>query len=169
MPAMRSGKPKPRGGFPWVGTIVAIVVVLAVAAAGLYYWSRASVASTAKRYVERGLAVFTEGRFDTAALKQLVVKDEARAIEELEKAGKALPGPYPGPKVASISVTCTVTKVSVGLSEARATVKIEAAGDYASALPQSITVVLLREGLAWKVSGKRTTQAAVQSMRQQPG
>ena len=151
---------KPGGRSGLVIGLVMVVVVIGGAAAGLYFWSRASAASTALKFVDAQVAFMTAGKTDFATLKSVVTKEDLPELEKAESSMSQIPSGAMQAMFGSVKVTTAVKDVQLGLSEATVTVTAAIAPAQGAALSQEAKIALVREGLAWKVSAKKTGDLA---------
>jgi hypothetical protein len=158
MPAARAAGAKGREPGPGiVGWVAVLLVVLAVAGGGFYYWSRVQAVNTAKSFIEAYFDMLTSGQAGLTKLKALLVKDEAAEVSQLERvlpSGGAAAG-----MGGALKHTTQVKGSKVGLNSATVNmaVSLEAMG---YSLSQDVNVILVREGLTWKVNGKKTGEAS---------
>jgi len=143
------------------GRLVIITVLLALAGLGTggHWWNRAAAVSAARRFMAVLADASVTGQPDFARLKALVVREEARELEKVVGAVGSGSPPSSAPGLGSAKLEYRVRKVSAGLREATVEVAVKVGSGPASQLLDG-KVVLLREGLAWKVSSKRTGQAS---------
>jgi hypothetical protein len=141
------------------GLIVGLViVVLLIAGLGVggFLWNRSSAMGVAERYMQATMGLFKTGQLDTAALKGILVKDQAAAVEQ---AGGPLSEIANSPFARALTLLQASYKLGegeIGFSDAtvNATLSVQMGG-RTFAVPMKIA--LAREGLAWKVDGKQTT------------
>ena len=160
MPRMATAGKKTGGGAGKI--IVVVVVVLVCAGVGAYFWNRASAKSTATRCIELSTGLAQSTDLGLTELKGLLCEADVAKLEEAEpalRAAREAMGPQMQAMAKSITYEWEVGKVSAGLSEATVNIKVtvSVAGKTQT---QDVTVILIREGLAWKVSGDRTNEAS---------
>ena len=162
MPRMATAGKKTGGAAGKV--ILVVVVVLVGAGVGAYFWNKASAKSTAARSIELSMELTQSTDLDLTELKGLLCKADVEKLEESEAALRAAHeamGPQLQAMASSLTYEQEVGKVSAGFSEATVDIKVKVTGGPGGASQtQDVTVVLIREGLAWKVSSDRTNQAS---------
>lgn len=162
MPRMATAGKKTGGAAGKV--ILVVVVVLVGAGVGAYFWNKASAKSTATRSIELSMELTQSTDLDLAELKGLLCKADVKKLEEAEPAMRAAHeamGPQLQAMASSLTFEQEVGKVSAGFSEATVDIKVKVTGGAVGRTETlDVTVVLIREGLAWKVSGDRTNEAS---------
>lgn len=159
MPKMATARKKTGGGAG--KAVLVLVIVLVAAGVGAYVWNQASAKSAASMFVKAGMELIWSTNPDFAEIKKLVCKADVKKLEEAERAigaGTDAWGPEPGGMPGNVTFDQEVGKASVGFSEATVDIKVTTSVGGMSH-SQDITVVLVREGLAWKVSADRTDTA----------
>ncbi len=157
----RKKKKKQAGGGGGRGLLV-VVIVLAAAGGGAYLWNQASAKSAASRFVKAGTELIWSTNPDFTEIKKLVCKADVPKLEQAERAvgaGTDAWGPEAGAMPGNVTVEQRVGKASVGFNEATVNIKVTM-GVAGMSQSQDVTVVLVREGLAWKVSADRTDKAS---------
>jgi len=150
------GAAKPGGKSGLIIGVIVVVLVLVGVGVGGYFWNRSSALSTGTQYMEAGMAVFKTGQPDTAALKRLLVKDQ---VAEVDKAMGPLSDMANNPMakqfLSQIQASYKMGEAEAGMREASvsATLTMTMMGQSRS-IP--LKVMLVREGLAWKVDAKKT-------------
>ena len=160
MPRMATAGKKTGGGAGKV--ILVVVVVLVCAGVGAYFWNKASAKSTASRCLELSMELNQSADLDLTELKGLLCEADVKKLDEAEpalRAARDAMGPQLQALMSSMTYEQEVGKVSAGFSEATVNIKVtvSAAGNTQT---QDVKMVLVREGLAWKVNGDRTNEAS---------
>jgi hypothetical protein len=161
MPRAATARKKKKAAGGGGRAILVVVVVLVIAGVGGYLWNQASAKSAASRFVEAGMALIWSTNPDFTEVKKLVCKADVKKLEEAERAlgaGTDAWGPESGGMPGNVTFDQEVGKASVGFSEATVEIKVTTnMGGMSHS--QDTTVVLVREGLGWKVSVDRTDRA----------
>ena len=138
--------------------VVAVVVLLAGASVGAWFWNRASAAAVAEDYMGCIIARITEGDFDRARLKSLLCKRDAA---ELEREGAQLMTGFVLGGLVNVGFQLQpeleVDVVSAGLAEATVDVTVSAHMGGTSRL-ETTRAYLIREGFSWKVDAQKSQQ-----------
>ena len=160
MPKLAGKQTRSRSGAS--GKLVAVVLavlVLAGAAVGGYFWNRAAAARVAEAYARACDALFTKGRFDTAALKTILCRRDAAKLAASQADPRwmsrwdswwALGGGE-----APFTSSFEVKEVSAGVSRAAVDVRVNISVD-GMAMSKTQTIHLVREGVAWKVDAQKS-------------
>ena len=151
---------KRRRASGWLTVLIIAVVVLGAGAAAFYLWSRSAVASTAETYINAAVAPYTSGRDESATLKRLTAREDIAAVpgSEAVEGARALRS-----LLGDLKIQAEVKRVAVGWREARADVHTTATFSSRSTA-NDVTLVLVREGLSWKVSLRKSSQVAALGM-----
>ncbi|MBM3957405.1 MAG: hypothetical protein FJ313_05070 [Gemmatimonadetes bacterium] len=152
--AGRAAKPGGKSGL--IIGIIVVVLILAGLGVGGYFYNRSSAVSTATQYMDAGLAVFKTGELDTAALKRLLVKDQ---VADVDKAMGSLSDMASDPLakqfLSQVQVSYKMGEPEVGMKEGSVAVTLTMAiMGQSQSVP--LKVMLVREGLAWKVDAEKT-------------
>lgn len=160
MPKVAAARKKTGGGAG--KAVLVLVIVLVGAGVGAYVWNQTSAKGAASRFVKAGMELIWSTNPDFTEIKGLVCKADVKKLEEAERAvgaGTDAWGPEPGGMPGNVTFDQEVSKASVGLNEATVGIKVTTnMGGISHS--QNITVVLVREGLGWKVSTDRTDKAS---------
>jgi len=151
--AGRAAKSGGKGGL-LIGIIV-VVLVLVGAGVGGFFWNRSSAIGTATQYVDAGMAVFKTGKPDVEALKRVLVKDQ---VAEVERSEGPLFDMSNGPLarfLTQIQASYKMGEAEVGLKEATVNVTLTMSM-MGQSRPLPMKVMLVREGLAWKVDARKS-------------
>jgi hypothetical protein len=152
--AGRAAKPGGKSGL--VIGIIIVVLVLAGAGVGGYFYNRSSAVSTATQYMDAGMAVFKTGQADTATLKRILVKDQAAEVDKaLGPLSDMANNPMAKQFLSQIQASYKMGEAEAGMREASVAVTFTVSMmGQSQSIPMK--VVLVREGVAWKVDAKKT-------------
>jgi hypothetical protein len=154
----RAAKPGGKGGL-LVGVIV-VIVILAGAGVGAYFWNRSSAVSTARQFTDAAvMAMFKTGQPDLEGLKRVLVKDQVAEVERAQGPLSGMANSPMGKFLTSMKASYEMGEAKAGMKEATVNVKLTVAFGSQS-FSRDMKVALVREGIAWKVDGRKTQASA---------
>ncbi|HJN14206.1 MAG TPA: hypothetical protein QGH10_01885 [Armatimonadota bacterium] len=172
MHRLTTAKRKPSSGDGPGKAILTIAVVLLIGGGvGAYFWNRAAATGVARRYMALSMSLEGVDTGDFRKLKQVVTEADVTRLTETEAAMNGAPNPVwslLAEVMSEATVDVEVSDASVGLTEAAVETQTTAAtAERTTTLPG--VVILVREGLAWKVDRRASEEASYTAIREHHG
>ncbi|MBM3474281.1 MAG: hypothetical protein FJX75_13510 [Armatimonadetes bacterium] len=154
--AGRAAKPGGKSGLV-IGIIVVVLILAGLGVAG-YFYNRSSAVSTATQFMDVITGSFKTGELDTATLKRILVKDQASEVDKaLGPLGAMANNPLAKQWLSQMQAQASykMGEVQADLKEASVAVTLTVSMmGQSQSIPMK--VILVREGLAWKVDAGKT-------------